>query len=77
VGEGLEESVKSGGWGKDRVLLVKLRENCEKYDMDGVEDVVKELEKNEYEEDGELVTWIREMVDMSKLGDVAKRLKDF
>jgi len=60
----------------DRGLLVKLREGCEEYDMDGVEEVVKELEKNEYDEDGELVTWIREQVDMSKLGDVAKRLKD-
>jgi len=86
-GEGLEESGKSGGWGKGRAsckeeggergLFVKLREGCEEYDMDGVEEVVKELEKNEYDEDAELVTWIREMVDMSKLGDVAKRLKEF
>jgi len=44
--------------------------------MDAVEDVMKELEKAEYEEEGELVTWIRENVDMSKLGEVARRLKD-
>jgi hypothetical protein len=37
---------------------------------------MKRAENAEYDEQGELVTWIREMVDMSKLGDVAKRLKD-
>jgi CheY-like chemotaxis protein len=60
----------------DRELLAKLRESCDSYDMDAVEDVMKELEKAEYDEEGDLVTWMREMIDMSKLGDVAKKLKD-
>jgi hypothetical protein len=37
---------------------------------------MKRAENAEYDEEGDLATWIREMVDMSKLGDVAKRLKD-
>jgi len=61
----------------DSGLLARLREGCESYDMDTVEEIIKELEKNEYDEDGELVSWIREQIDMSKLGDVAKRLTDF
>jgi hypothetical protein len=60
----------------DKELLVKLRKSCESYDIDDVDEAMKELENAEYDEEGELVTWIREMVDMSKLGDVAKRLKD-
>jgi HPt (histidine-containing phosphotransfer) domain-containing protein len=60
----------------DRELLAKLRENCESYDMDAVEDVMKELEKAEYDEDTDLISWMREYVDMSKLGDVAKKLAD-
>jgi CheY-like chemotaxis protein/nitrogen-specific signal transduction histidine kinase/HPt (histidine-containing phosphotransfer) domain-containing protein len=60
----------------DRELLVKLRKSCESYDIDDVDEAMKELENADYDEDGELVTWIREMVDMSKLGDVAKKLKD-
>jgi len=60
----------------DRELLAKLRESCENYDMDTVDNVVKELEKADYDEDADLVAWIREMIDMSKLGDVAKRLKE-
>jgi HPt (histidine-containing phosphotransfer) domain-containing protein len=60
----------------DKKLLAKLRESCESYDIDDVDEAMKELENAEYDEQGELVTWIREMVDMSKLGDVAKRLKE-
>jgi HPt (histidine-containing phosphotransfer) domain-containing protein len=60
----------------DRELLAKLRESCESYDIDTTEEVMKELEKADYDEDADLVTWMREMINVSKLGDVAKRLKD-
>jgi len=60
----------------DRELLAKLRESCESYDMDNVEEVLTQLEKSDYDEDAELVTWLREKIDMSKLGEAAKRLKD-
>jgi PAS domain S-box-containing protein len=60
----------------DRELLAKLRESCESYDIDTTEEVMKELEKADYDEDADLVTWIRGMIDISKLGDVAKRLKE-
>jgi PAS domain S-box-containing protein len=59
----------------DRELLVKLRENCESYDIDGVEEIMSELEKNDYEEDAELITWLREKIDISKMGEVAQRLE--
>jgi len=60
----------------DRELLIKLRESCESYDMDGIEDVMKELESNDYDEDADLITWIREKIDISKMGDVVQRLAE-
>jgi len=58
----------------DRELLAKLRESCESYDMDGIDEAMKELESFDYEEEGELVTWVRKKIDMSKMGDVSSRL---
>ena len=60
----------------DRELLVRLRESCESYDMDGIDEAMKELESFDYDEEADLVKWIREMIDISKMGDVAKRLKE-
>jgi len=60
----------------DRELLAKLRENCESYDMDGVEEVIAKLESFDYDEEDDLVKWLREMIDISKLGEVAKRLAE-
>jgi signal transduction histidine kinase/CheY-like chemotaxis protein len=59
----------------DKNLLIKLRKNCENYDMDGIEEVMNQLESYEYEEDADLVKWIREEVDISKMGEIIKRLK--
>jgi signal transduction histidine kinase/CheY-like chemotaxis protein/HPt (histidine-containing phosphotransfer) domain-containing protein len=58
----------------NKELLAKLRESCESYDIDGIEQVMSELEKADYEEDADLVKWIREKVDISKMGEVAQRL---
>jgi len=58
----------------DRELLLKLRECCENYDIDGIEEVMSSLESSDYEEDGDLIKWIREKIDISKMGEVSKRL---
>jgi PAS domain S-box len=58
----------------DREILAKLRESCESYDMDGIDEAMKELEKFDYEEEADLITWIREKIDISKMGEVANRL---
>jgi len=60
----------------DKDLLIRLRKNCESYDMDGIEDIMSELEKNEYDENGDLIKWIREKVDISKMNEVIKRLEE-
>jgi PAS domain S-box-containing protein len=58
----------------DRELLAKLREGCESYDIDSIEEVMKELESSDYDEDADLIKWIREKIDISKMGEVAQRL---
>ncbi len=55
-------------------FLVKLREGCEKYDMDSIDEVMKELESSDYDEDADLIKWIREKIDVSKIGEVSQRL---
>jgi len=59
----------------DKELLAKLRECCENYDIDGIEEIMSELEKADYEEDADLVKWIREKIDISKMSEVANRLE--
>jgi len=60
----------------DRELLLKLRECCENYDIDGIEEIMSTLENCDYEEDGGLIKWIRERIDISMMGEVAKRLEE-
>jgi len=61
----------------DKELLVKLREYCENYDIDGIEEVMSKLESAKYEEDAGLITWVRERINISKMSEVAKRLEVF
>jgi len=58
----------------DRELLAKLRESCKNYDMDSIDETMAELESSDYEEEADLVKWIREKIDISKMGEVAERL---
>jgi len=58
----------------DKALLQKLREYCENYDMSGIDEVMLELEKNDYEEDTDLVAWLKEKIVVSEMGEVAERL---
>jgi CheY-like chemotaxis protein len=57
-------------------LLERLRQSCESYDIEGIDTAMTELESYDYEEGADLVMWIREKIDISKMGDVAKRLAE-
>jgi len=61
----------------DRELLKKLRQCCENYDMSGIDDAVAELDKNDYEEDADLVAWLKEKIVVSEIGEVAERLAKY
>jgi hypothetical protein len=44
--------------------------------MDGIEEVMAQLESNDYEEGADLIKWIREEVNISRMGEVAQRLAE-
>jgi CheY-like chemotaxis protein len=60
----------------DKDLLIRLREGCENYDMDSIEEIMNQLENAEYDENGDLIKWIREKIDISKMSEVIKRLEE-
>jgi len=61
----------------DRELLARLRQSCENYDMDGIDKVMAELEKADYDEDADLIPWLREKVETSEFDEAAERLKKY
>jgi len=58
----------------DKELLKKLKECCENYDMSGIDEVMAELDKNDYEENADLISWLKEKLVVSEVGEVAERL---
>jgi signal transduction histidine kinase/GAF domain-containing protein/DNA-binding NarL/FixJ family response regulator/HPt (histidine-containing phosphotransfer) domain-containing protein len=61
----------------DRELLAKLRQCCENYNMSGIDEVMSELDKTDYEEDTDLIAWIKEKIVISEIGEVAQRLAQY
>ncbi|MDR1136664.1 MAG: response regulator [Clostridiales Family XIII bacterium] len=58
----------------DAGLLRKLADCCGDYDMDGVDEAMAELESYDYQNQGDLVEWLRGMVDAMEFVEVQKRL---
>jgi HPt (histidine-containing phosphotransfer) domain-containing protein len=58
----------------DRELLAKLRQCCESYDMAGIDEVMSELDKYDYEEDADLLEWIRERIIVMEVFEIAERI---
>ncbi|MCL1959334.1 MAG: ATP-binding protein [Spirochaetes bacterium] len=61
----------------DRELLARLRQCCESYNMSGIDEVMLELDKFDYEEDADLMAWIREKIIISEIGEVAEKLSQY
>ena len=62
---------------KDRIdieLLSKLLSHCEDYDMAGVDNVMTEIEKYQYETDEGLSAWLRKNVDVVDFNGIAERI---
>jgi signal transduction histidine kinase/DNA-binding response OmpR family regulator/HPt (histidine-containing phosphotransfer) domain-containing protein len=61
----------------DREVLARLRERCEDYDMDGIEQLMDELDSASYTTDADLVIWLREKIETFDLAEVAERLAEY
>jgi HPt (histidine-containing phosphotransfer) domain-containing protein len=58
----------------DKELLAQLRQSCESYNVDDIDKAMSELESFDYDEGADLVVWLRQKINVSKIGEVAKRL---
>jgi len=61
----------------DRELLAKLQHCCEEYDMSGIDEIMAELEKNDYDEDADLIEWLKQKIAISEIGEAAERLVQY
>ena len=61
----------------DKELLAKLRQCCENYDMSGIDEIMAELDKNDYDEDGDLINWLKEKIVISEIDEAAEKLAQY
>ena len=55
-------------------VLLALLEACQKYDMDGADAAMAEIERYQYESDDGLVNWLRENIDVVNFEGTAEKL---
>jgi FOG: CheY-like receiver len=60
----------------DPELLERLTEAARHYNVKVMDDILEKLEENEYEQEGELVKWLREQVDNLEYEAIYKRLEE-
>jgi signal transduction histidine kinase/CheY-like chemotaxis protein/HPt (histidine-containing phosphotransfer) domain-containing protein len=58
----------------DPMLLARIRDAAENYDINGLDEAMEELERYTYEADTGLVPWLREQIDKSGLEEITERL---
>jgi len=58
----------------DEAVLARILEGCQRYNMDAVDAAVAELKSYEYENGGELVSWIWENVQQFNIPEIIERL---
>jgi len=61
----------------DPELLAWLRQSCEEYNMSGIDNAISELDSADYETGADLITWIKEKIEISEISEVAARLAQY
>jgi signal transduction histidine kinase/HPt (histidine-containing phosphotransfer) domain-containing protein len=61
----------------DRELLARLRQCFESYDMGGIDNVMLELERFDYEEGADLMAWLREKIETAEFDEAAERITQY
>jgi len=61
----------------DRELLKQMRKSCEKFDIKGADRILSILENSDYEEDAELIVWLRNKIETSDFIEAAQRLEKY
>jgi len=58
----------------DEAALSNLREACDTYDMDGVDEAMEEIKRYKYESDEGLTDWLEENVEKMNFPDIVEKL---
>ena len=58
----------------DSETLDRLRQACIKYEMNGVDAALEELEAFDYETNGDLIVWLRENAELMNFDEIVERL---
>jgi signal transduction histidine kinase/DNA-binding response OmpR family regulator len=58
----------------DSAILIQIAEAAETYDMGELDAMMEKLEQYSYTEEAELVTWLREQINMSEFDAITERL---
>jgi len=61
----------------DKQLLIRLRKYCETYNMNGIDEIMDELESADYSTDASLIIWLREKINESDFSSVVFRLSAY
>jgi len=61
----------------DRELLKRLRKSCENYDINGADKTMTILESSDYENDNDLIKWLRDKIENSDFSEAAEKLKEY
>jgi hypothetical protein len=61
----------------DPFVLASLREACEDFNIDKVDAIMEELNQYDYENNTELIEWLKEKVTVTDLRHIADHLKDY
>jgi signal transduction histidine kinase/CheY-like chemotaxis protein len=59
----------------DQALLARLTQHCAEYDMDGIDAVMSELDGFKYENETDLVAWLREKIALMEFAEINDRLR--
>jgi len=69
-----EDNLKATKDKPDIETLERLCRACVNYDMNSVDDALDELETFDYENDGDLVVWLRENVEQMNFEEIIEKL---
>jgi CheY-like chemotaxis protein len=59
----------------DEEVISRLADACDAYDMDGVDAAMEEIAFYQYENDNNLVNWLKENVDLMNFEEIVERLR--
>ena len=61
----------------DKALLGRLYQCCKSFDMQGIDEIMEELQSADYNMDGSLIPWLREKFNESDFSTAAERLAEY